>query len=116
MNVCILIGILTIILISWASPDPLNAPNTRRRLPGNSFGGPGNASYEYSVVGAGNAGLPLAVRLAEARHTVVVIEAGPFYEFGNSNYSQVPWLASTFTGKSIDQISPQVDWGFQTIL
>ena len=114
MNVRMLIGILAISLIAGAFHNP-TAPRTRKRLLGNSFGGPGNASYEYIVVGAGNAGLPLAVRLAEGGHSVAVIEAGSFYEFGNSNYSQIPWLASTFTGKDISQESPQVDWGFQTV-
>jgi len=67
------------------------------------------------VVGAGNAGLPLAVRLAEGGHTVALIEAGSFYEIGNTNFSQIPALGPAFTGKNIDQVSPQVDWSFQTI-
>lgn len=33
--------------------------------------------YDYVVVGAGAGGVPLAVRLAEAGHTVLVLEAGP---------------------------------------
>ena len=86
-----------------------------RRLLGNSFAAPGDASYEYIVVGAGNAGLPLAVRLSEGGHTVALIEAGSFYEIGNSNYSQIPVLAPAFSGKDINSVSPQVDWSFQTV-
>ncbi|KTR06526.1 hypothetical protein NS184_08955 [Curtobacterium luteum] len=33
--------------------------------------------YDYVVVGAGAGGVPLAVRLAEAGHSVLVLEAGP---------------------------------------
>ena len=87
----------------------------QRRLLGNSFGAPGNASFEYVVVGAGNAGLPLASRLAEGGHTVALIEGGSFYEIGNSNYSQIPLLGPSFTGKDVADRSPQVDWGFQTV-
>lgn len=86
-----------------------------RRLLGNSFAAPGDASYEYIVVGAGNAGLPLAVRLSEGGHTVALIEAGSFYEIRDSNYSQIPVLAPYFTGKDIDLVSRQVDWSFKTV-
>lgn len=85
-----------------------------RRLLGSSFAAPGNASFEYIVVGAGNAGIPLAVRLAAGGHTVALIEGGSFYEIGNSNYSQIPLLGPAFTGKDINLASPQVDWSFQT--
>ena len=51
-------------------------------------------------VGGGTAGLAIATRLAEGQHTVAIIEAGSFYEIGNSNYSQVPIYAAAFTAKS----------------
>ena len=96
------------------SPVGTSTPAPRRLL-GNSFAAPGDASYEYIVVGAGNAGLPLAVRLSEGGHTVALVEAGSFYEIGNSNYSQIPALGPAFTGKDINSVSPQVDWSFQTV-
>lgn len=108
LNLHVITCFLAITSVSAAAP--------RRRLLGNSFAGPGDASYEYIVVGAGNAGLPLAVRLAEGGHTVAVIEAGSFYEIGNSNYSQIPVLAPAFTGKDINEVSPQIDWSFQTVV
>ena len=64
--------------------------------------------------GGGTAGLALATRLAQGSHSVAVIEAGSFYEIGNSNFSQVPLYAAAFTAKSPSQESPQVDWGFVT--
>ena len=64
-------------------------------------------------VGGGTAGLTIATRLA-ASQSVAVIEAGSFYELGNSNYSQIPLFAAAFTAKSPFQESPQVDWGFVT--
>ncbi|KAL1855180.1 hypothetical protein Plec18170_004596 [Paecilomyces lecythidis] len=105
--------VTTIFTLFLLTPSSLAA---YRRLLGNSFAGPGNASYEYIVVGGGNAGLPLAVRLAEAGKRVAVIEAGSFYEIGNSNYSQIPFLAPAFTGKDINSVSPQVDWQIQTVV
>ena len=64
--------------------------------------------------GGGTAGLAIASRLAQGSHSVAVIEAGSFYEIGNSNYSQIPLYAAAFTAKSSFQESPQVDWGFVT--
>ena len=64
--------------------------------------------------GGGTAGLAIATRLAEGSHYVAVIEAGSFYEIGNSNYSQVPLYAAAFTAKSPLQETPQIDWGFIT--
>ena len=64
--------------------------------------------------GGGTAGLAIATRLAEGSHSVAVIEAGSFYEIGNSNYSQVPLYAAAFTAKSPLQETPQIDWGFIT--
>ena len=99
---------------------------------GSSFGGPGNVTYDYVVIGAssapefvwqqvelmysggGTAGIAIASRLAQGSHSVAVIEAGSFYEISNSNYSQIPVFSAAFTAKSPFQESPQVDWGFVT--
>ena len=43
---------------------------------GSSFGVPADALYDYVVVGSGNAGAPVAHRLAEAGHSVALVEAG----------------------------------------
>lgn len=45
---------------------------------GSSFGYPSNATYDYVVVGAGNAGAGLSYRLAEAGYSVALVEAGSF--------------------------------------
>ena len=60
-------------------------------LDGNSFGIPGNSTYDYVVVGGGTAGLAVAMRLAEdGTHTVAVVEAGGFYQIEGGNVSVVP--------------------------
>lgn len=48
---------------------------------GNSFGEPGeNATYDYIVIGGGNAGNTIAARLALANYSVAIVEAGSFFE------------------------------------
>ena len=84
------------------------------RLLGSSFGVPGaNSTYDYIVVGGGNAGLTIAARLAETA-SVAIIEAGGFYEIGNSNLSQIPQDHVYFAGKDKTDYNPLIDWGFQT--
>lgn len=86
-----------------------------RRPLGSSFGVPGDASFDYVVVGGGNAGLTLAARLAEnPSYQVAVIEAGSFYELSNGNLSQIPNNDVNFAGKNITDTNPLVDWGFVT--
>ncbi|TGO11991.1 hypothetical protein BTUL_0097g00430 [Botrytis tulipae] len=63
---------------------------TQHRHRSNAFAIPGNATYDYVVVGGGTAGLVIASRLAETA-SVGVIEAGGFYEQDNGNYSIVPY-------------------------
>ncbi|KAK4547098.1 hypothetical protein LTR36_001319 [Oleoguttula mirabilis] len=87
-------------------------------LYGNSFGIPGvNASYDYVVVGGGNAGLTIAARLAEdERVSVAVVEAGSFYQIDNGNGSVIPSLATTqFVGTDPNDTQPLIDWNFVTV-
>lgn len=87
-------------------------------LLGNSFGTPGtDATYDYVVVGGGNAGLAIANRLAHNHnHTasVAVIEAGGFYEVDGGNSSVVPGYATQGTGSKSNAYNPLIDWGFST--
>ncbi|KAL3431734.1 hypothetical protein BDV09DRAFT_206458 [Aspergillus tetrazonus] len=95
-------------LLSLAAPT-LAAPI------GSSFGVPGtDALYDYVVVGAGNAGAPVAYRLAEAGHTVALVEAGSLYEYGNGNLSQIPANSLFFIGKDPEWTNNLVDWNFVT--
>ncbi|GME32268.1 GMC oxidoreductase [Neofusicoccum parvum] len=85
-----------------------------RKLLGSSFGVPRNATYDYVVVGGGNAGLTVAARLAEDPSvSVAVIEAGSFYEIENGNLSQIPAYDTMWTGKDPEDTN-RVDWGFVT--
>ena len=81
-------------------------------LLGSHFGVPGQAGvYDYVVIGGGTAGLTIASRLAEdPSKSVVVIEAGDFYEFSNGNLSEIPAFASYFTGNNPKQKNPYLDW------
>lgn len=84
-------------------------------LLGSHFGLPGNATFDYVVVGGGTAGLVIATRLAEdPSKLVAVVEAGSFYEIGNGNLSEIPVFGPAFSGKSLQDISPLVDWAFHT--
>ncbi|KAI0869671.1 GMC oxidoreductase [Hypoxylon argillaceum] len=86
------------------------------RLLGSSFGVPGkNATFDYIVVGGGNAGLTIATRLAEQQSgRVAVVEAGTFYELGNGNLSQVPGSDNIWISKAKDDWQPLIDWGYET--
>lgn len=97
-----------------------SAPTVRRdhlvarKLLGSSFGVPRNATYDYVVVGGGNAGLTVAARLAEdPTISVAVVEAGSFYEIENGNLSQIPAYDTSWTGKDPQDVN-RVDWGFVT--
>ena len=82
---------------------------------GSSFGTPGNASFDYVIVGGGTAGLLLASRLSENPSTsVAVIEAGSFYEL-NGNFSEIPAFDTLWAGKDPKDTNPEVDWGFDTV-
>ncbi|QSZ35459.1 hypothetical protein DSL72_008329 [Monilinia vaccinii-corymbosi] len=107
---------LSLISQSQAGHTPGSSHIKARALLGNSFGVPGrNATYDYVVVGGGNAGLTIAMRLAEAEAgTVAVVEAGTFYEISNGNNSQIPFLDTIFIGTDANDWQPQIDWGYQT--
>lgn len=82
---------------------------------GDSFGIPGNATYDYVIVGGGTAGLAVAMRLAEdGTHSVAVVEAGGFYQVENGNQSVVPLYNPEFAALQSPNANPLVDWGFVT--
>ncbi|OTA64047.1 GMC oxidoreductase [Hypoxylon sp. EC38] len=103
-------------LVATKLATPVDSLIKPRRLLGSSFGVPGdNATYDYVIVGGGTAGLTLATRLVEQNAgTVAVIEAGTFYEIGNSNISQVPAQDGAFAGKGNRDWQPLIDWGYMT--
>ncbi|KAI4718836.1 alcohol oxidase [Aureobasidium sp. EXF-10727] len=86
-------------------------------LAANLFGRPAqNATFDYVVIGGGTGGLAIAYRLAEANHSVAVIEAGGFYEQENGNVSVVPAYNQDYNEVTPESQwdAPLVDWGFLT--
>ncbi|KAF1962851.1 choline dehydrogenase [Byssothecium circinans] len=87
------------------------------RLRADQVGKPGDATFDYVVVGGGAAGLATAARLAEVA-SVAVIEAGGYYQIEYGNASVVPLLSLT----AIDVIDPsenfprrpEIDWELLT--
>lgn len=79
-----------------------------------SFGKAGsNATFDYVVIGGGTAGLVVAARLAQASHSVAVIEAGGFYQDAG-NFSTVPAYGVFSAGANPEDVDPLIDWGFVT--
>ena len=100
-----------------ASPRPpmSDREDAARQILGSAFGVPENRSFDYVVVGGGTAGLAVASRLAEdPSKQVAVIEAGGFYEIDGGNLSTIPAFGPAFTGKSIQDTNPLIDWNFVT--
>lgn len=71
-------------------------------------------TFDYVVVGGGTAGAGIGVRLAEAGHSVAIIEAGGYYEIGKPVLGSTP--AGDFLGIGANPLDtvPTVDWGFIT--
>lgn len=113
-----LFGTAALLLAQAISVYSAPAPKTHlaaRHLLGSSFGVPGNKTFDYVVVGGGNAGLAIAARLAEdPSNLVAIVEAGSFYEIDNGNLSQIPAEDIYFTGKDPKDTNPLIDWGFVT--
>ena len=81
-----------------------------------SFGGPGNASFDYIIVGGGTSGLAIAASLAaDPSLSVAVVEAGGFYEVDNGNISVIPGDCTFYSGTAPSNTQPLVDWGFDTV-
>ncbi|KAH6694933.1 hypothetical protein BKA61DRAFT_711361 [Leptodontidium sp. MPI-SDFR-AT-0119] len=85
--------------------------NGQERLLGSSFGFPGaNATFDYVIIGGGTSGLTVAKRLAEDNSlSVVVIEAGGFYEADAGNFSQIPADENIFSEAPVS-----IDWKIST--
>ena len=72
-------GVLSNISNAVPAPDSWDASHLRKReLLGTNFGVPNiNMTFDYVIVGGGNAGLAMAARLSEdASKSVAVVEAG----------------------------------------
>lgn len=77
---------------------------------------PSNTTFDYVIIGGGNAGLTVASRLSEEPSTrVAVIEAGNFYEITSGNFSTIPSNDVYYNGKDPKDTNPLLDWGFTTI-
>lgn len=83
-------------------------------LMGTHFGVPGNATYDYVIVGGGTGGLAMATRLAEANNSVAVVEAGTYYELGNGLRSTIPSDDVFFSGSDPSDVNPVIDWNITT--
>ncbi|CAE7027645.1 hypothetical protein P3342_006024 [Pyrenophora teres f. teres] len=79
-------------------------------------GVPGDASYDYVVIGGGTAGLAIASRLSAAA-SVAVVEAGGLYEQDNGNQSVVPYYGLIMPVLATTEEYPKqplIDWDLVT--
>ncbi|KAI1848763.1 hypothetical protein JX266_005622 [Neoarthrinium moseri] len=72
------------------------------------------ATYDYVVVGGGTAGNAIGYRLAEAGHSVAIIEAGLNYEIAKPVLGTTPGGDIIGIGSSLLDSIPTVDWQFLT--
>lgn len=80
-------------------------------LTSDQLGTPGcSSSFDYIVLGGGTAGVTLAVRLAEAEHSVALVEAGDFYQIVFP-FVKIP-VASVIGVQSDPDARTPIDWGF----
>ncbi|GMG01726.1 unnamed protein product [Aspergillus oryzae] len=99
-----------LLLLFWLIGLP--ASTADKPLYGSKDGIPGiDASFDYVVVGGGNAGVTLAARLAEQSFNVALVEAGGFYEI-NYPPAKVPGAVGIGTGTDPMAIRTPIDWGF----
>ncbi|KAL2042835.1 hypothetical protein N7G274_004595 [Stereocaulon virgatum] len=114
LNILLLLSIVC--THSSAVPASRRSQQVIPPILGSSFGVPGNASFDYVIVGGGTAGLTIAAKLASNPSvSVAVIEAGGFYELDNGNISVIPGEATFYSGTSPSDTQPLVDWGFNTV-
>lgn len=73
---------------------------------GYSRGAIKNQTFDYVIVGAGTAGIPVGTRLAAAGYSVAIVEAGGFYEDTEPILSTTPAF--------VFQPNDANDWAFQT--
>ncbi|KAL4892540.1 hypothetical protein BDV59DRAFT_180136 [Aspergillus ambiguus] len=96
--------------LTWDNAEP-NTDNSTWNLASIQYGSSGvKASFDYIVVGGGTAGVTIAARLAEAKHSVALVEAGDFYEI-KFPIMKIPVASAVGAGADPDTHTP-VDWGF----
>ncbi|KAK7954774.1 hypothetical protein PG988_015468 [Apiospora saccharicola] len=71
-------------------------------------------TYDYVVVGGGTAGNAIGYRLAEAGHSVAIVEAGLLYEIAKPVLGTTPAGDIIGIGASPLDSIPTVDWEFVT--
>ncbi|KAL5046542.1 hypothetical protein BDW71DRAFT_214596 [Aspergillus fruticulosus] len=71
-----------------------------------------DATFDYVIIGGGTSGFTVAARLAEAKFTVALVEAGDFYE-AVWPLSKIPAAAVIGIGASPTSTTP-IDWNFIT--
>ncbi|KAF7514170.1 hypothetical protein GJ744_004495 [Endocarpon pusillum] len=109
-------ALLAWVTVTTSAPTP-NFERTAHNVQlVSSFGIPGrNYTFDYLVIGGGQAGLTIAARLAaNSSLQIGVVEAGTFSELTNGNLSQVPFTASAYVAKDVNDWQPGIDWGFVT--
>ena len=102
-----------VLSVAWHFGPMLSLPTNPIR---SSFGVPGDASFDYIIVGAGTSGLAIVASLAaDPSLSVAVVEAGGFYEVDNGNISVIRGDCTFYSGTAPNNMQPLVDWGFDTV-